>query len=54
MTDRRAFYVYKQSDGVWAVRWGERTVSTHATRDGAVVSCNQLNKAEGWPQGVVR
>lgn len=51
---RRAFHVYKQSDGVWAVRWGEVVISTHSTRDGAAVSCNQLNEAEGWPMGHVR
>ena len=25
---------------------GKRILSTHSTRDGAVVSCNQLNRAE--------
>lgn len=38
--------------GVWCVfGWGdrdgdERIISTHSTRDGAVVSCNQLRRAE--------
>jgi len=38
--------------GVWmVVGWDgrdghERIISTHSTRDGAVVSCNQLRRAE--------
>ena len=38
------FTIGKQG-AIWAVLLGGRIISTHATRDGAAVSCNQLNGA---------
>ena len=42
------FNIRKRSSGTWAVydTDTERIISTHATRDGAAPSANQLNRAE--------
>jgi len=46
--ERRIFDVRKTELSVWEVCVDGQVVSRHATRDGAAVSCNQLNRAEGW------
>jgi len=45
-SERRVFHIRKHTDSIWAVKLGAAVISTHPTRDGAVVSCNQLNRAE--------
>jgi hypothetical protein len=47
LAERRVFTIRKNGHA-WAVVTEGTIVSTHATRDGAATSCNQLNRAEGW------
>lgn len=44
-SESRVFHI-RSHGAVWAVKLGAAVISTHPTRDGAVVSCNQLNRAE--------
>ena len=46
MTDRPMIDIQRDAirPGVWMVTWNGQVISTHSTRDGAVVSCNQLRR----------